>query len=129
MNTTKIKIKMLALSPIVLRIGIGLVIMWFGLQQIANPSGWVVYLPEFTKSLPISQINFVLLNGYFELVFGALLIAGFYLRIVALLLALHMAGIVLSVGYNEIGVRDFGILTALVAIFFHGPSDWSTQEF
>src|SRR3989338_3965153 len=98
MNTTKIKIKMLALSPIVLRIGIGLVIMWFGLQQIANPSGWVVYLPEFTKSLPISQINFVLLNGYFELVFGALLIAGFYLRIVALLLALHMAGIVLSVG-------------------------------
>ncbi len=108
------------LSQIVLRVGIGLVIIWFGLQQVTNPSGWTAYLPSFVKSLPLSEISFVYLNGYFEIIFGVLMIAGFYLRIVALLLAIHMAGIVFSVGYNEIGVRDFGIFIALVSIFLYG---------
>ena len=107
------------LSPIILRIGIGLVIIWFGLQQINTPLAWVVYLPTFTENLPISQTTFVSLNGYFELIFGILLVAGFFTRIVAFFLALHLFGIVLTVGYNEIGVRDFGIFIALVSIFLY----------
>ncbi len=121
---------MLALSPVVLQIGIGLVVVWFGLQQINDPESWVGYLPSFIKNLPISEINFVYLNGYFELIFGSLLMVGFYTRIVSFLLALHMAGIVYSLGYNEISVRDFGIFIALLAIFLHGKSDcdWARSE-
>ena len=120
---------MLALAPAILRIGIGLVVVWFGLQQVNDPAGWIVYLPSFTKSLPFSQINFVYLNGYFELIFGMFLIVGFYTRIIALFLTLHMTGIVGAVGYNEIGVRDFGIFIGLLSIFLHGKSSWSVDEY
>ncbi len=116
-------------SQIVLRIGLGLVMIWFALQQLHSPLGWTSYLPSWTNSLPISQITFVYLNGWFEITFGILLIAGFYTRIVSCLLAIHMFGIVFSVGYNEIGVRDFGLAIALISIFLHGSSDWSLDRF
>src|SRR3989338_933735 len=117
------------LSSFLLRIGIGLVIIYFGLQQVSNTSAWLAYLPYWAKSLPISEINFIHINGYFELIFGALLVLGFYTRIVAFFLSIHLLVIVYTVGYNEIGVRDFGIFVALVSIFLHGPSIWSVDRF
>lgn len=116
-------------SGIVLRVGIGAIMIWFASQQLNDPSSWVGYLPDWTKSLPISQITFVYLNGWFELTFGALLIAGFYTRIVALFLSLHLLGIVFSVGYEPTGVRDFGLTVALFSIFLYGPSAWSLDEY
>jgi uncharacterized membrane protein YphA (DoxX/SURF4 family) len=86
--------------------------------------GWV-FAKLGVSSLPISETTFVYLNGWFELVFGTLLIIGFHTRIVAFLLSVHLLGIVFTVGYNEIGVRDFGLTVALISIFLHGPSDWS----
>ncbi|OGI68677.1 hypothetical protein A3A05_03260 [Candidatus Nomurabacteria bacterium RIFCSPLOWO2_01_FULL_41_12] len=109
-------------SQIVLRVGIGLVIIYFGLQQVSDPTGWITYLPLWIKDIPISEINFIYFNGWFELIFGTLLVLGFYTRIVSFFLSLHLLSIVYTVGYNEIGVRDFGIFVAILAIFLHGPS-------
>ncbi len=117
-------------SSIILRVGLGLVIIWFGWQQASNPSAWIAYLPTFIKNFSISSTSliypytkdlsvWVYLNGWFELVFGALLIIGFYTRIVAFILALHLFNIIFAVGYNEIGVRDFGLFIALLSIFLH----------
>ncbi len=117
------------LSSIILRVGLGIVVVWFGTQQLSDPLSWVSYLPSWTNSLPLSQINFIYLNGWFEVCFGILLVAGFYTRIVAGLLALHLLGIVFSLGYNSIAVRDFGLTIALISIFLHGPSEWSLDEF
>jgi uncharacterized membrane protein YphA (DoxX/SURF4 family) len=112
-----------------LRIGLGIVIIYFSLQQLNNPSSWIGYLPDFTKNLPISQITFVYLNGWFELTFGTLLILGFYTRIVAGLLALHLLGIVFSVGYNPTGMRDFGLTVALLSISLNGESMYSLDKY
>jgi uncharacterized membrane protein YphA (DoxX/SURF4 family) len=117
------------LSSTILRIGLGIVIIYFSLQQLNNPSSWIGYLPDFTKNLPISQITFVYLNGWFELTFGTLLILGFYTRIVAGLLALHLLGIVFSVGYNPTGMRDFGLTIALFSISLHGESMYSLDRY
>ena len=117
------------ISPIILRVGIGAVIIWFGLQQLGNPSPWIGFLPLWTKSLPISQLSFVYLNGWFELISGILLIAGFFTQLVAGLLTLHLLGIVCSVGYSATGVRDLGITIALLSIFLHGTNSWSLDEF
>jgi uncharacterized membrane protein YphA (DoxX/SURF4 family) len=117
------------LSLFILRIGIGVVIIWFAQEQLRNPAAWTAYLPQFTENLPISQITFVYLNGWFELLFSIAMMAGFYTRISAFLLAAHMFGIVCAVGYNEIGVRDFGIFTALVSICLYGQSIWSLDEY
>lgn len=116
-------------APVVLRIGLGLVMIWFGLKQLTSPTEWIGYLPKWIDILPISPENFVYLNGWFEIIFGILLVKGFHTRIVAGLLSLHLLGITFTVGYNEIGLRDFGLSVALFSIFLHGSSSWSLDEY
>ena len=115
-------------APVVVRIGLAIVMLWFGTQQILHAPLWVLYLPDWATKLPISQITFVHMNGYFEVVFGALLLFGFYTRIVAGLLFLHLLGITFTVGYNEIGVRDFGLTLALLSIALSGSDRWSVDR-
>jgi uncharacterized membrane protein YphA (DoxX/SURF4 family) len=105
-----------------------IIVLWFGIQQLMNPAQWTIFLPSWAGSLPISAVTFVLLNGWVECTFGLLLIAGFYTRIIALLLALHLYGIAFTLGYNAIGVRDFGLSTALLSVFFYGPDTWSLDR-
>lgn len=115
-------------STLILRIGISLVILYFSSQQFANPSSWVSFLPSWTENMPVSQIKFIYLNASFELIFGIILFVGFYTRIVATLLAFHILCIVISIGYNPTGVRDFGIFIALVSIALNEKSSWSLDE-
>jgi uncharacterized membrane protein YphA (DoxX/SURF4 family) len=107
----------------ILRIGISLVFLWFGLNQVLFPDEFLGYLPEFLLSIDFAA-NIIIINGIIETILGLLLIFGFFVQPIAFLLGLHMIGIILSVGYNEIAVRDFGILVALVAIFIGGNDKW-----
>lgn len=107
-------------APAIVRIGISLVVIWFGVQQMQNPISWLPVLPEWTQSLPISQVALIYLNAWFEIVFGLLLLVGFYTRPVALLVALHLLDITFTVGYGAIGVRDFGLAMSAMAIFVNG---------
>ncbi len=110
-------------APAVLRIGISLVFLWFGTQQLINTNQWVGLIPEsLTNVINISTSTLVHFNGSFEIVFGLALLFGFFTRITSLLLALHMFHIMLTVGYSAIGVRDFGVAIATTAVF----SIWST---
>lgn len=103
--------------------------LYFGSQQLSNALPWTGYLPTWTQSLPISQMNFVYLNGWFEIIAGILLFTGFYTRIIAGLLALHLIGITISVGYDATGVRDFGLSIALISLFLQGESIWSLDKY
>jgi uncharacterized membrane protein YphA (DoxX/SURF4 family) len=69
------------------------------------------------------------LNGWFEISFGLCLLFGFYTRIVALFLALHLLEIMYSVGYSPIGVRDFGLTIAMFSVFLFGADDFSADNF
>ena len=117
------------IGPVVLRVGMAAVILWFGIAQGTNPSAWFGYLPAWTAHLPISQMSVIYINSFFEIVFGFLLFVGFYTRWVALLLALHLFDIAITVGYGAIGVRDFGLAIATLAIFFEGTSAISADMF
>lgn len=103
-------------SQVLLRIGISLVMIWFGSQQLSNASSWVGFLPDWVSSIPLSAITFVHLNGLFEVVLGALLLLGLFKRIAAVLLGLHLLGITITIGYTALGVRDFGLTVALFSI-------------
>ncbi len=111
-------------APLVLRLGMSLVFIWFGSSQLMNPDAWTVWLPPSLSSLPIGAMNLILLNGTFELIAAILLLLGVYVRPVALLLALHMIGITSMVGYNDVGVRDFGLLASCLAVSLQGPDMW-----
>lgn len=108
-------------SKAVLRIGIGLIFLYFGFAQAISPDSWAAYVPSFLSGGIISANNLVILNSIFELTLGLFLIFGIYTRISSLLLAVHLFFISLSIGFNPIGVRDFGLSVATLVIFLNGP--------
>lgn len=100
----------------ILRIGLGLVIVWFGITQLAEAPEWTSWVPAWTASLGLAPLTVVYLNGVFETVFGALLLLGIYVRFASALLFIHMLFIIADIGLNSVGVRDFGLAAALLAL-------------
>ncbi len=108
-------------APSLLRVGLALVFLWFGFDQLVNTSSWLRLIPDVVISLShLSATTLVHFNGSFEIIFGLALLAGFFTRTVALLLALHLMDIIFVVGLTSIGVRDFGLMIAAFSIFLHG---------
>lgn len=116
-------------APIIVRIGLSLVFLWFGAQQMMEPNAWTGLIPNWITSVfGISALAFIYFNALFEIIFGLCLLVGFFTRIVALLLALHLLSIMFTVGYNDVGVRDFGLAMATLSIFLFGADDWSFDK-
>lgn len=120
----QIKGRLSLIAPFVLRIGIAIVLLWFGVNELMRPHVWTAYVPEIVAQyLPFSVYLFVIFNGVVEVILGFLLVVGYRIRIVSGLVTLHLLLIVLSVGYNDIGVRDFGLFMAALSLFLmeHHP--------
>ena len=111
-------------SPPVLRIGLSLVLLWFGANQVLSSQSWTSWLPTYASAIPISAANLVFINGAFEVTLGLLLLIGIYTRITALILSLHLLIITLSIGYNDVAIRDFGLFIAALAIALNGADEW-----
>ena len=110
-----------AAAPTVVRVGVSLVFLWFGSQQLMDANAWAGLIPNWVLTLvPLSAQSLVRFNGSFEVVFGCALLVGIFTRITALLLALHLFHIMTVVGYNDIGVRDFGLSMATLSVFLYG---------
>ena len=107
-------------AEFVLRVGMALVMLWFGFQQLLHPGAWVGFLPHWIGLISPNLNNFVYINGMFEIVLGAFLMLGFWTPYIAALLSLHLLGITISVGYGPTGVRDFGLTVALAALSISG---------
>ncbi|HUD04316.1 MAG TPA: DoxX family protein [Candidatus Paceibacterota bacterium] len=117
-------------SPVVLRIGIASVFLWFGFDQFIHTTDWIGYVPQSVSNLlHLSPITLVYMNGLFEITFGLALFLGFYTRFVAFLLALHLIDITFIVGYSAIGVRDFGLCIATIAIWLNGRDFLSLDRY
>ena len=115
-------------GPLLLRVGLATVFLYFGISQLLHPEAFVGWLPKEVSMLPFSPRTFVVLNGGFEVFFGTLLLAGLFTRVSALLLGLHLFGITLSIGFSEIGVRDFGLSVATLALVLLGPGAYNLEE-
>lgn len=121
--------KMKSFAPIVLRIGLSLVFLWFGAQQLLHTSAWTGMIPEWIISMSgISAVTLVYANGIFEVIFASCLLLGLFTRAVSLILALHLLQITTVVGYNGVGVRDFGLTLAMFSIFLNGADFWSLDK-
>ena len=114
-------------SPAVLRIALALVFLAFGLWQLRDPASVVGWLPAEASMIPIPGATLGLLNGAFEVLFGALLVLGVYTRLSALLLGLHLAGITLTIGFTQVGIRDFGLAFATLAVALYGPDAYGVD--
>jgi uncharacterized membrane protein YphA (DoxX/SURF4 family) len=124
-NTDRMK----SFAPAVLRVGLSLVFLWFGTQQLLTTPMWVKLIPQSVIDMSgLAAETLVRFNGSFEIVFGLCLLFGFYTRITSLLLALHMIHITFIVGYNGVGVRDFGLAMSTVALFLMGNHAWTLDS-
>jgi len=109
---------------LLLRIGLGGVFLWFGIDKFIHPDIWVNYIPQwFPMLIPVG--TFILLMGIVESLIGFFVLIGFYTRTAAAIAALMLIPIIVSLGYNEISVRDFGLLMLAVGIAVLGAGDFS----
>lgn len=128
-------------APLVLRIGLALVFLWFGISQLVNTESFIGYIPSWISphgaeivhehplqllhDVPIPSVHIIILaNGILETVFGLFLLIGLWTRVSAAILALHLFGIAISLGYNDIMIRDLGLALATASIFLSGPDRW-----
>ncbi len=107
-------------SKPVLRIVMSLVFLYFGYQQVTAPGNWTGFIPGFFLAFGVSAEGLVMTNAFLELGLGTLMLLGLYTRIVSLILALHLFGIAFSIGFNPLGVRDFGLASATLVVFLNG---------
>ena len=106
-------------SGCILRVGLAIVLFWFGISQILDPSKWVFFIPEWVVNIsPFSAELIVLLNGGVELVLGAFLLFGIFVRVSALIVALHLLGIAISLGNSPSAIRDLGLAFMALALVF-----------
>ena len=104
---------------LILRIGLAALFLWFGFSQLIDGLSWVSWVPEWAVNLlHIPPAMIVLLNGAFEVVAGCLLALNIWTRWAALALGLHLVVLVIEIGLNEIGLRDFAIMMATFALVF-----------
>lgn len=117
-------------APVIVRIGVSLVFLYFGISQLIDAGNFVGWLPEFMQQgfMGLSANSIVTFNGIFEVIFGSLLILGSFTKLAAFLLALHLLGIVVTLGLNEIGVRDFGLMMATFSVFLNGADKFSLDR-
>jgi len=117
------------LAPPILRYGIGLVFLVFGIWQIISPNYWAGYLPSYTLSFGVSANLMIFLNGVLDLFIGGGLVLGIYLRFFSALGILRILVIIFSLGWNDVTIRDIGILFALISIFLNGKDDFCLRDF
>ena len=115
------------IASIIVRIGMSLVFLWFGLNQLFSPDSFMGYLPGFVAVSGFAM-QAVLLNGALEVILGGLLLAGLFTRVVAVLLVLHLLSISFGLGYNDVLIRDIGLMFATSSIYFSGPDKWTLDK-
>ncbi len=112
-----------------IRISLALVLLWFGIDQLRNPDYWVGFIPPwFGSLLPIEINTFIMHNGIIEVLLGLLLLVGFYTRVVAFIVFLHLLSIAVAVGYNDIAIRDLGLSMMALSLVFSGAGKLSFDE-
>lgn len=123
------EIKFRKLAPAVVRFGLVFVFVWFGTSQLMNQAMWIGLIPDWAINMSgMSAVTLVKMNGTFEIVAAVLLAFGIQIRIVAFLLFLHLGMIAYTLGLTAVGVRDIGLMLAMLSIALHGADAYSYDK-
>lgn len=96
------------------------VFAWFGIDKLRDPLFWSTYLPVWMDGLfGIPSDTWIIGIGFFELLLAALLLIPLrrVRQVAAALIVLHLIGIVWQVGFDDVGIRDIGLLMSAIALF------------
>jgi uncharacterized membrane protein YphA (DoxX/SURF4 family) len=116
-------VQSLKYSHLVLRLGLAAVFLWFGIDKFLHPGYWAdAWLPQSVANLVqrfgLSRNEFMYLNGLFEIIVGTSIISTIFVRFFAALAILFLISVSIFHGFNEIIVRDLGLMGGLLALIF-----------
>ncbi|MDP3770786.1 MAG: DoxX family membrane protein [bacterium] len=104
-------------TSLLLRLGLGIEFVIFGYGKLTDLASWIGFVPPWMSPLlPMSTSAFLQAVGVVELVLGVLLIVGLWTRVIAALAALHLLGVLIALGYNDLAVRDFVAFMSALAL-------------
>ena len=111
------------LSFFLLRAGLAAVFLWFGIDKMVHPSYWLnAWVPqwflEVLAKFGTDGIQFVYVNGVFEILIGVSLLSGVLIKFFSFLAVIFLLSVIVSVGLNEVVVRDIGLLGGFLALLF-----------
>ena len=106
----------------ILRFGLAVVFLYFGISQILDQSKWVYFVPDRFFIFYINEVlksKLVFINGIFDTLIALSLILGFFIKIFSLLGFIHLLSItIFSLGFEPSGIRDLGLAFAMLSLFF-----------
>ena len=112
-------------SNVMLRFGLAAVFLWFGIDKFIHPQYWLdAWVPQnfvtLLSHLHVSGVDFIYLNGIFEVLVGASLVTNLFIRFFSAAAALFLVSIFLVNihSFTEVLVRDFGLLGGFLSLFF-----------
>ena len=110
-------------SNLFLRLGLAFVFFWFGIDKFFHPGYWLnAWVPASIVQLAglvyLSANALAYAIGVFELLVGISLLANMYVGFFGSLAVLFLAVLPFFQGFNEIVVRDIGLIGALLSLVF-----------
>jgi uncharacterized membrane protein YphA (DoxX/SURF4 family) len=100
-------------APAVAGVLLGLVLAWFGYHELVQPALWTGYVPVLASTSSLAVI-LVLAHGWVLLVLAVALIAGIAPRAAAMVAAILLLEIIVSLivtgGLSDLTLRDVGVL-------------------
>lgn len=109
------------IAELLIRFGVGIVMVVFGLHQIKSPASWQHYIPGLVRfMMPISSSTFMRLHGSGNVSLGLLLMSGLIQPVSACLALAWWLWVLPFAAYYDwtVGLRDFAIAMALLALVY-----------
>jgi hypothetical protein len=103
---------------------------YFGIDKFVTPVLWMGFLPAWMDGLlGMPKETWIAVVGAAEIVMAVMLLIPHSLvrRIGAGLIILHLITVVIQVGWNDIGVRDIGLLLSAAAMYLLIPTPASSR--
>ncbi len=121
------------LRHLVMRLALGFVLGWFGVQELHSPSDWGVFVPAFISNhAPNAVNNLVIAHGFLLTFAGAGVLFGlFYLGGAALAVGL-LSEVVIALwadsGMSDLVIRDIGLLGLAAALAVDPVRVWHLDD-
>ncbi|HVW66820.1 MAG TPA: hypothetical protein VHA78_03755 [Candidatus Peribacteraceae bacterium] len=91
----------------------------FGIDKFAHPDIWIGWIPNWMDGLGgLPKSSWLQLIGALEVLFALMLLIP--VRAIqkagAILIVLHLVGVLTQVGWNDVAVRDIGLMISAIAL-------------
>lgn len=98
----------------ILRIGLGIVFVYFSIMQFRDPTLWIRYLPLALQGK--NALLLVYLNAGLDAILAFTITLSFLPRLMPLIATVHLVSIAAITGINDVSVRDFGLAMACLSL-------------